>query len=88
MTGICSESRERSKKMSFVGKTSAEEWDRNSFCRLHALIAQIFAVLAIAAQYPLRLYGHSQLCCSQMGGAIKGNEPHSTFLYCFLGSRA
>ena len=23
----------------------------------------------------------------KMGGAIKGNEPHSTFLYCFLGSR-
>ena len=22
----------------------------------------------------------------KMGGAIKGNEPHSTFLYCFLGS--
>ena len=53
-------------------------------------VSSTIAVQAVLAMAPtLRCYyAHSQLCWSLMGGAIKGNESHSTFLYCFLGSRA
>ena len=68
-------------------KTFAEECDQNS---TFGDISSTIAVQAVLAMAPtLRCYyAHSQLCWSLMGGAIKGNESHSTFLYCFLGSRA